>query len=83
MSVAVQTVTADTFARIFDKARREHPQTFKPEATRGRADGVYSFRKHVQEMGFQKDSRVVFFHGKEDPWTKRMSRLSFVKEHYR
>lgn len=65
------------------KPRHEHPQTFTPEATWGRADGVYSFRKHVQKMGFQQDSRVVFFHGKEDPWTRRMSRLNFVKEHYR
>jgi hypothetical protein len=35
-------------------------------------DGVYSFRVHLNGGSKQlpDDAKIVFFHGKHDPWTK-------------
>ena len=44
-------------------------------------DGVYSFRKEVRPAaGLPEGARVVFFHGKPDPWE---TSLDWVREHYR
>lgn len=55
------------------------------EATWGRADGVYSFRKHiVGQLGgaLPDDARVVCFHGRWDPWGYDAQKLAWVREHY-
>ena len=56
------------------------------EATWGRADGVYSFRVHLEphDTGdtLPANARIVMFHGKTDPWTWRAQRLPWVREHY-
>jgi hypothetical protein len=54
------------------------------EATWGRKDGVYSFRKHIQKYGhgLPSDARMVMFHGKEDPWGPLAQGLTWVKAHY-
>lgn len=56
----------------------------KREAMWTRKDGVYSYRKHVAKMGnrLPADARVVFFHGKEDPWNYRMQQIGWVRSHY-
>lgn len=56
----------------------------KKEATWGRADGIYSFRKHLAPLGGQlpADARLVAFHGKIDPWDYRAQQLAWVKTHY-
>jgi len=56
----------------------------KKEAKWTRADGVYSFRKHIAKFGnhLPKDARVVAFHGKEDPWNYRCQQISWIKQHY-
>lgn len=43
-------------------------------------DGVLSYRKHVQKRSLPKHARIVFFHGKPDPWE---SKDPWIKEHYR
>lgn len=56
------------------------------EATWTSADGVYSFRNEVRGMGDQlpTDARIVFFHGKPDPWSAEViDRLAWVKKFYR
>lgn len=55
------------------------------EATWGRQDGVYSFRKHVfGQMGgaLPADARIVCFHGHVDPWHYRAQQFAWVREHY-
>ena len=54
------------------------------EATWGKKDGVYSYRKDIAKRGDQlpKDAKVVFFHGKQDPWRPPASNLPWVKHHY-
>lgn len=49
------------------------------------ADGVHSFRNEIREAQgrLPKGARVVFFHGKVDPWDAEARRLSWVREHYR
>jgi hypothetical protein len=42
------------------------------------ADGVVSYRYHCQR-GLPPGARIVFFHGKEKPWTVRED---WVREHY-
>lgn len=56
----------------------------KGEATWTRKDGVYSFRKHLQRYGhgLPSDARIVFFHGKEDPWGPIAQKIGWVKAHY-
>lgn len=55
------------------------------EATWTQADGVYSYRIHIQTKGgvLPDDARVVNCHGGQDPWGREMSRLDWVREHYR
>lgn len=52
--------------------------------TWGEADGVYSFRKHVAPAGnrLPEDARVVFFHGKWDPWDFRCQQIDWIRRHY-
>lgn len=54
------------------------------EATWGRQDGIYSYRKHIGPHGGQlpKDARVVIFHGKTDPWDYRALQHPWVRQHY-
>lgn len=54
------------------------------EATWGRRDGVYSFRKHILPTGghLPSDARIVNFHGNVDPWSQSAQRLHWVREHY-
>ncbi len=50
------------------------------------ADGVYSFRNHILPSGKPPppDARIVFFHGKFDPWqTETQLKHPWIKEHYR
>lgn len=56
----------------------------KNEATWGRQDGVFSFRKHVQPIGrLPEGARIVNFHGRIDPWSYHVAGVPWVKEHYR
>lgn len=54
------------------------------EATWGRKDGVYSFRKHIFPVGgaLPADARVVCFHGNVDPWSYRAQHFAWIREHY-
>lgn len=54
------------------------------EAKWSRADGVYSYRNHVQTAGdrLPADARVVVFHGHVDPWAPAGQRLEWVRRHY-
>lgn len=54
------------------------------EATWGRTDGVYSYRVHVAPMGrLPNDARVVFFHGKEDPWGFKCQQVQWIRDNWR
>lgn len=57
----------------------------RKEATWGRNDGIYSFRKHILPNGgmLPDDARVACFHGREDPWGHRAQGLPWVRKHYR
>jgi len=49
-------------------------------------DGVYSFRNHMGSgtEPLPKDARVVFFHGKHDPWDPKIQEKSpWIKKYYR
>lgn len=57
----------------------------KHEATWGREDGVYSFRKHIfGENGgvLPPNAKIINFHGHVDPWSYRAQHLAWVREHY-
>jgi hypothetical protein len=56
----------------------------KGEATWSRKDGVYSYRKHLHRYGhgLPSDARIVFFHGKHDPWSHDCQKVSWIREHY-
>lgn len=50
-----------------------------------RRDGVYSYRNEIAPMGGQlpRDARVVFFHGRFDPWQATIkARHPWVRQHY-
>ncbi len=48
------------------------------------ADGVYSFRKHLQQAAvLPSNARVVVMQGSVDPWTRRAESYAWVREHYR
>lgn len=53
------------------------------EATWGRQDGVYSFRVHLEPTDggevLPANARIVFFHGKVDPWHWKAQRLPWVR----
>lgn len=55
------------------------------EAMWTRADGVYSFRVHLEPTGADElpaNAKIVMFHGKVDPWAWKAQRLAWVREHY-
>lgn len=54
------------------------------EATWGKKDGVYSYRKDIAKRGDQlpKDARIVCWHGKIDPWSSHGQRIPWVRQHY-
>ena len=54
------------------------------EATWGREDGVLSYRRDVHPNGgnLPDGARVVFFHGRVDPWSDEAQRLDWVREHW-
>lgn len=56
----------------------------KGEATWGRKDGVYSFRKHIAPNDYKlpADARLVAFHGRWDPWGYDAQKIPWVREHY-
>jgi hypothetical protein len=49
-----------------------------------RADGVYSFRVHLEPNGCKlpPDARIVMFHGKTDPDSPKAKTLSWVQQCY-
>jgi hypothetical protein len=49
------------------------------------ADGVYSFRNHIQRNGCRlpPGARLVVFHGAVDPWSAQARILPWVLKHYR
>jgi hypothetical protein len=50
------------------------------------ADGVYSYRNHIATTGnkLPENARIVFFHGRVDPWTETAQKLCpWIREHYR
>lgn len=55
------------------------------EATWGSADGVLSFRSDLNygARPLPPDARIVFFHGKGDPWESQAQRIPWVKENWR
>jgi hypothetical protein len=56
----------------------------KGEATWGRQDGVFSFRKHIEPIGrLPKEAKIVCFHGHTDPWSPRAHEHPWIQEHYR
>lgn len=48
------------------------------------ADGVYSFRNHLQPKGcaLPTDAKVVIWHGEHDPWSAFGMRIEWVRQHY-
>lgn len=57
----------------------------RDEAVWTPADGVHSFRNEIQHQGgrLPDGARIVFFHGKTDPWDAEARRLAWVREHHR
>lgn len=55
------------------------------EAKWTRADGVYSFRNHLQgRTALPANARLVAFHGRFDPWQRQVQQQHpWVAEHYR
>ena len=57
----------------------------------GRADGVYSFRNHLEDrpgrpsnMKLPENARIIFFHGNINPWdTEVREKYEWVSRHYR
>lgn len=53
------------------------------EARWNKADGVYSYRNHLQSTGaLPPNARVVVFHGAVDPWDARAQALPWVRQHW-
>lgn len=54
------------------------------EARWTRKDGVFSYRKHIAQMGnrLPDEARLICFHGKHDPWDYRSQQIPWVKQHY-
>jgi hypothetical protein len=51
------------------------------EARWGRADGVYSYRNDIKRSGrLPAGARIVFFHGRIDPWAREAQALDWVRE---
>lgn len=58
------------------------------EKTWGKEDGVYSYRVHIYNSPLRgrlpPNARIVFFHGKNDPWDPVIARRhDWIQEHYR
>lgn len=61
------------------------------EAKWGTADGVYSYRNHIQPTprhggtagALPANAKVVMFHGAVDPWSREAQALGWVQEHWR
>lgn len=55
------------------------------ESTWSAADGVYSMRNQIAASGGQlpENARLVFFHGRGDPWSSEMQRYPWVAKNYR
>ncbi len=55
------------------------------EATWKKADGVYSFRNDFllpKQWQLPGDARMVFFHGKHDPWSEIPQRVPWVRREW-
>ncbi len=54
------------------------------EAKFTKSDGVWSYRNHIRNKGerLPDGARVVVCHGEHDPWSPRLQRLDWVREHY-
>lgn len=54
------------------------------ESMWGRKDGVYSYRVHICPAGgaLPPNARIVFFHGRVDPWSYDAQQIPWVREHY-
>lgn len=54
------------------------------EATWSTAEGVYSHRVHIAPKGdvLPANARIVFWHGKLDPWSYRAQHIPWVRKHY-
>lgn len=54
------------------------------EAVWGPADGVYSFRVHLQngEKPLPSNAALISFHGGQDPWGSRAMSLDWCRRHY-
>lgn len=50
-----------------------------------RRDGVYSFRNDIQPKSgkLPENARIVFFHGRFNPWDAEVQQIPWVREHYR
>jgi len=54
------------------------------EAKWGKADGVYSFRNHLQgQRQLPANAKIIVFHGRQDPWSPESQDIPWVREHYR
>lgn len=53
------------------------------EAVWTKKDGVLSYRLDVGKAKLPGDARIVFFHGREDPWGREAQGLSWVRDSYR
>lgn len=56
------------------------------EAKWGVADGVYSYRNHIQRTAHRalpQNARIVIFHGAVDPWSPEAQSIDWVRGHYR
>jgi len=55
------------------------------ESTWSDADGVFSYRNQVRSAGdrLPANARIIFMHGRHDPWHAELKRLDWVKKHYR
>jgi hypothetical protein len=56
----------------------------KKEAVWGQKEGVYSFRVHLQagKLPLPPEARIVFFHGKHDPWDARCQQIPWIRENW-
>lgn len=53
------------------------------EAQWRRADGIYSYRADgLATKPLPADAKVVFLHGRHDPWSAQPQRLEWVQRHY-
>lgn len=54
------------------------------EATWGRSDGVFSYRKHIAPKGggLPSSAKIVAFHGRVDPWSYAGQQIPWIREHW-